>query len=485
MRKTQTIVLLILAFVIGGTSVFFLTTYIRFGSYGVKQALGLKTDAVFLNDSTFGAPDLDQEHYPKFEGNEDFPTQNSPTLSLENISRKLVSVPSRGRVVVVNLDHGKVFLYNRGDIVDEFVIKSKPIPGSPWETPPGLYEVQYKTEEHFSTVANANMPYTVQFFGNYYIHGWPHDMEGNLVDENFVAGAIRLSSKDAEKVYEFSRIGTDVIVVSSVPSQFQNREITGDYNLLDEGLQIPRLSSRAYMVADIDTGQVLYEYNADRVYAIASVTKLMTALVALESYDQLEETKISRSAVATRGDQGGLKAGQKWLLGDLLYPLLMESSNDAGEALAEHVDRIDFIEAMNGYAKAIGMPHTAFNDASGLSAGNTSTVRDLEQLAEHIYHYKSYILSITQMDKYGINRVNWRNNIPFHGEDSFLGGKHGLTTAAGHTAVTIHDVRLENGEHRNLVFVVLQSENEERDTERLIDYIEEYASFEPFHVAEI
>lgn len=481
MKRTHFLFWIILTFALGALSTYAVVTISKYGVYGLKERLGIQGVAIFLEDSKFGASD---PVMPVFVGNEDFPTNNLEEINPEDIPRKTIPVSSRGRVVAINLDQMKLFLYDDGDVVNEFQIHSKGIKNSLWDVPPGEYSVQYKNKDYFSPVAKTWMPYTVQFFNDFYIHGWPHLTDGDLVDDDFVAGAIRLSSKDAKEVYEFSRIGTDIVVTSSIPTKFQNRDVTGSYKQKDDGKRVLNVASRSYIVADIDTGQILFEEDSDRIYSFASISKLLTALTSLETLDQSEETKISQRAINTRGDQGRLRTGQKWQVGELLYPLLLESSNDAAEAIAEHNDRSEFMSDMNGIARSIGMSTAVFNDPSGLSIGNAGTAKDLLRLAEHIYNYKSYIFNVTQHKKYEIDGTTWYNNNPYKNDDEWLGGKNGLTTAAGHTLLSILNLELANGEKRNIIFVVLKSNDEDRDTRLLQSYVEKYVEFIPFESKE-
>lgn len=476
-RRTRFLLLILLAFSIGGGAVYSIFTFSSYSWYGVKQKLGLQSEVIFLGDNRFGAS---EQPLPTFEGHEVFPTSNNDTIDPGSIPQRITPVPRHGKVIVANLDQMKLFLYDDGTIEDEFTIHSKGVSKSLWDVPPGEYTVQYKSKEYFSPVADTWMPYTVQFFNDFYIHGWPKYTDGSLVNDDFVAGAIRLSTKDARDVYEFAQIGADIVVVSSVPSQYRDPVVSGTYSQKDDGKYLPNLASRSYLVADIDTGQVILEYRSDRVYPIASISKLMTALVSLEVYDQLEDTTVSYQAVATRGEQGRLRAGQHWHVGELLYPLLLESSNDAAEALAEHIDHYQFMETMNGTAQAIGMTDTHFNDPSGLSIGNSSTAQDLFRLARHIYTYKSYIFNIAQLPRYSLKGTTWYNNNPYRNDDEFLGGKNGLTSAAGHTLLTVLDAELANGERRNLAFVVLKSDDEDRDTRLLQSYVRRHVEFTPF-----
>ena len=146
------------------------------------------------------------------------------------------------------------------------------------------------------------------------------------------------------------------------------------------------LRSQVALVLDVREGVVLYERAANTPRPIASLTKLMTALVILESGAALDE-----ALVITHEDRDRLKGshsrigfGGVFTRGDLLRAALGASDNRAASALARHYPggRAQFIAAMNAKAQALDMTGTRFADASGLAAGNVSTARDLLKLLE-------------------------------------------------------------------------------------------------------
>jgi D-alanyl-D-alanine carboxypeptidase len=149
----------------------------------------------------------------------------------------------------------------------------------------------------------------------------------------------------------------------------------------------PRISSLSYLVADLDSGKVLLSQNINQQLPIASITKLMTAIVADETLGLDTRTTITKDAINTYGTQGELRKGETYSVLELFYPLLLESSNDAAEALAYTKNRTSFITNMNGKAKSIGLLNTNFDDASGLSSNNISTVTDLFRLTQYISRY--------------------------------------------------------------------------------------------------
>lgn len=124
------------------------------------------------------------------------------------------------------------------------------------------------------------------------------------------------------------------------------------------------------VLMDGDSGRVLYEKNGDEIRAMASTTKIMTLIVALENADLEDEVIVSKKASIQPDVQLGIREGEKYRLGDLLYSLMLESHNDAAVAIAEHVAGTveDFAKLMNEKALDIGCYDTHFITPNGLDA---------------------------------------------------------------------------------------------------------------------
>jgi D-alanyl-D-alanine endopeptidase (penicillin-binding protein 7) len=146
----------------------------------------------------------------------------------------------------------------------------------------------------------------------------------------------------------------------------------------------PEVRSAAVLVADAVNGEVIFERDAGRVAPIASITKLMTALVVLDGQQPLDE-KIeitSDDRWKGKGAHSRLPVGAKLTRGDLLRLALMASENRAALVLARNYPggKAAFVRTMNAKAKALGMTRTRFDDPSGLSSLNVSNARDLSKL---------------------------------------------------------------------------------------------------------
>lgn len=240
----------------------------------------------------------------------------------------------------------------------------------------------------------------------------------------------------------------------------------------------PTLSARSYIVADIETGDILAS-NARKVsYPIASVTKMMTAVVTKMLSPEAETVNISQRAIDTEGFRGGLTAGEELSSRDLLYPLLLVSSNDAAEALAEHFDRNNFMKQMNVQSKFIGMKNTYFDDPSGLSKFNTATADDLFTLLQYVFNRQPEILAVTSKDSVKASGHYWENKNRLKNFDPyFVGGKTGYTDPAKQTGVGIFEIPLSGDETRTLGIVILGSDNRENDVAKIIQYVQKHIHY--------
>ncbi len=153
----------------------------------------------------------------------------------------------------------------------------------------------------------------------------------------------------------------------------------------------PAVLASSVLVIDQTSGAVLFEKNADYSQPIASITKLMTAMVVLKAAQSLDQILqvTSADAVASRPTHSRLKVGAKLSRGELLRLMLMASENRAAAALARSFPGgvRSFVQRMNETADTLGLRATHFADPSGLHPANESTARDLVALVRHAYNF--------------------------------------------------------------------------------------------------
>lgn len=233
----------------------------------------------------------------------------------------------------------------------------------------------------------------------------------------------------------------------------------------------PKASAEAFLAGDLDTGEIILEKNEENIFPLASVSKLMTALSAIETGKANDIATISKNALSTYGKNGNLKTGEKLPVSELLYPLLLESSNDAAEAIAEHFNRDFFIKKMNQTAEKLGLSGTSFEDPSGLSENNKSTVLDMFKLAGYIEKNHPDIFKTATNKKISDKKHVWFSNSQFLGDEGYLGGKSGYTDVARQTVISVFSVPLGQEGARNIAIALLKSDDRHKDVENILKYL--------------
>lgn len=246
------------------------------------------------------------------------------------------------------------------------------------------------------------------------------------------------------------------------------------------------VDSSAAVVMEVETGTILYEKNMNQSYYPASITKVMTALLALENCDLDEVLTFSDVAVyENEGDTSHIarEVGEEMTLESALYGMMLESANECAWAIGEHVggNMDEFVNMMNARAKKLGCTGTHFCNPNGLPDPNHYvTAHDMALIAQAAYQIPKFqeicgtraytIPADNKKEAYNCN--NTHGMISNHRGASHLyeyavGGKTGYTDEAGNTLVTYAK---KNG--MTLACVVLNSSNPAHydDTERLFEY---------------
>ena len=234
------------------------------------------------------------------------------------------------------------------------------------------------------------------------------------------------------------------------------------------------LHAQAGVVVDVDAHRVLWEHDPRTPRAPASLTKLMTALVALDHAGLDREVTVPEGATGVEPDVMGLSTGEVVSVRELLYGLFLDSGNDAAETLAQAlIPRDRFIREMNAKASAWGLRDTHFTNPSGLDAdGLRATPYDLAVIAGHVETDHPELMQIAgtkempiaetarhkAFDPYNLNKLLWQY-------PGATGLKTGFTDDAGGCVI---GTATRDGRH--LVVVVMNSDIFFTDAERLLDY---------------
>lgn len=227
-------------------------------------------------------------------------------------------------------------------------------------------------------------------------------------------------------------------------------------------------SATSAILVDVDSGRVLYEQNADAKMLIASTTKILTALVAIEEGDLNDVVKVSQNAAYTEGSSMYLKVGEELTLETLLYGLLLCSGNDAAVAIAEHIggSQEGFAELMNAKAREIGMANSSFANPNGLDhEDHYSTARDMAKLACAAVENETLVrIASTRSITIGGRTMSNHNKL-LNSIEGCIGLKTGYTIAAGRTLVSCVE-----RDGQRLAAVTLQDGNDWADHQALYEY---------------
>lgn len=241
------------------------------------------------------------------------------------------------------------------------------------------------------------------------------------------------------------------------------------------------LSCRSCVLMDMDSGRVLYAKDADNPRLIASITKIMTAILAIESGKLDDTVTVGEEVLKMYGSNIYIELGEKMKLIDLVYGLMLRSGNDAAIVIATYIggNEEKFVEMMNNKAQEIGMKNTIYNNSHGLDeeTENKSTAYDMALLSSYAYKNPIY-REVVGTKKYNVQTdkktYSWtnRNKLLFRYKYA-TGGKTGYTPSAGRTLVTN-----ASNDNLNLTAVTLNDGNEYISHEKMYEYgFENYSNY--------
>lgn len=237
---------------------------------------------------------------------------------------------------------------------------------------------------------------------------------------------------------------------------------------------VVEISAKAFGIYDLESGMPLLTHNEYQELPIASVTKLIAASVLVDKYNLNDKVAITNEDIETEGRAGSLSAGEEYSFRELLFPLLLESSNDAAATYERATEGL-VVQEMNHLATKLNLSQTNFSDASGLAASNVSSVSELSRLVRHVYQETPFVLDIARLRNFVGPYTTWTNNSPVLNEQ-YLGGKHGYTEAAGRTIVAAFDEDI-NDYQRRLVYIVLGSDNLLSDIDKLRHFVSKSVTY--------
>lgn len=245
-------------------------------------------------------------------------------------------------------------------------------------------------------------------------------------------------------------------------------------------------SAKSAIVMDMDSGRILYSKNKDEKRLIASITKIMTATVALEKGSLNKKFEAGEEILEMYGTSIYLEYKEKMKLEDLLYGLILRSGNDAAVVIANNISKNEqeFVKLMNQKAKEVGMKNTSFANSHGLDekTKNYSTAYDMAKLSSYAYKKFPTYRKISKTKEYEVQTENksylWYNRNKLLSSYQYCtGGKNGYTPSAGRTLVTT----AEKGGLR-LTAVTLSDPDEYQTHEELYEHI--YGKYKKYKIVD-
>ncbi|MFH1246553.1 MAG: serine hydrolase [Candidatus Liptonbacteria bacterium] len=235
----------------------------------------------------------------------------------------------------------------------------------------------------------------------------------------------------------------------------------------------PQVAIHGGLVADLGSGEIYYSNHSVDKWPLASITKLVTAVFALENIPSYQPITITSQVRAEIGDEAGstLPTGSSYRADDLITAMLAVSSNEAAEGLAQFYGRDAFIAGMNARLRQWGITNTTFYDPTGLSVANQSTSEDIMKIAKCIYAdypslYAASRASRIMITELASGRKEAHNNInQFAGRVDFIGGKTGFTDEAQGNLVSLFAY-----ENRPIIIVVMGTDDRFGTTETLFNW---------------
>jgi D-alanyl-D-alanine endopeptidase (penicillin-binding protein 7) len=250
------------------------------------------------------------------------------------------------------------------------------------------------------------------------------------------------------------------------------------FKLDDAGNVVPDVRAEAAIIYNPENGKVLWESNSTTRRSIASITKVMTAVVFLENDPDLNREVVVERPDVRAASTTYLRAGYKLTTGDLLHLLLIGSDNAAARVLARVSPQgsVGFITRMNSKAQELGLGSTSYADPSGLLADNTSSAYDLARLITYVSG-DDRIASIMRTPYYTVNigrqqiMIHSTNQLVMKGDVDVEAGKTGFISKAGYCLATL--LRLPQGGPEVAVVVLGAKSNPGRfwETRHLFNWI--------------
>lgn len=401
--------------------------------------------------------------------NETINLEYGPQLSLQSElyfdDVKEVFIDEKINFIEVNLKKMTISAYKKGKEVHNFPIGAKGQDGTWTQTPAGLYKVMSKSESHHSSLYDVTMPYSIQFFGNYFIHGWPYHPDGRAVSSPTSAGCIRLDTESSRELYDFARNEMPVLVFE----EGYSRDDFAYFNSIED------VNAEKYLVLDLKSDFMFSQKNSDQELQLEGFNKLAIGLIASERIFIGTPVTVPEEALQEKSYKNRFHAGEKVTLFTLLASLLTESSNEALISLTRYIGRDNTNSLLKNYTYVLGMNNT-FLDNSVDGDENISTFNDLVSLSKYLYFNRMSLLEISKGEFHSVYLTPRHKDIkPIHSLNEIPAFVGGFIAHDGDgfekTGIAIFEIIVQD-RVRPVAIIVSESSQPEKDIRELFDSIQ-------------
>ncbi|MBI4193245.1 MAG: L,D-transpeptidase family protein, partial [Candidatus Colwellbacteria bacterium] len=376
-----------------------------------------------------------------------------------NESRRTLA-EQKADFIEADLSMMKLTLYEKGEAMLTVDILGKGKPGSWWETPAGLYKVELKEKAHFSTIGRVYQPWSMQFQGNFFIHGWPYYPDGTPTSREYTGGCIKLSTEDAKVLYDRARVGMPVLVFED--------DFAGDAS--EYAVRTPEIDAESFLVADLQNNFVFLSQNPEQTLRVEGARKLLTALVTAE-YVNLERAMVVPRDALVPTPTPRLAAGERRSVFELLYLLLFESSDEAEQTLFDDRGGRWYARVTREKIRSIGMDASSLDETSGELV---STARDLWSLLRYLYHNRHFIIAVTNggayESAYGTMKIGELVQHNIFADPRIAGGMR-ARSGDGENVVAVGRATLRDAE-RPIAFILIGAARADEDLTAVLDWIQ-------------
>ncbi|MEK7138446.1 MAG: serine hydrolase [Patescibacteria group bacterium] len=248
--------------------------------------------------------------------------------------------------------------------------------------------------------------------------------------------------------------------------------LTEEKSIQQEESLAPNFSAAIVSVSNLNSRDVFFQSEDAKRWPMASITKLMTAVVAFKKIEQSAVIEVTpKSFEFLEEEVSKIKVGEQYSRDDLIEIMLGTSSNEAAEVIANFYGREKFLEEMNLQANEWGLSNTHFKDPTGISVSNQSSASDLREMATRIYSENPTIFEITRRAKVDVRELvskkvySFTSNNTFTARKDFFGGKTGYTDEAQQNLLSIFKY-----DNQPILIIVLGTADRFEQTENLFNW---------------